>query len=751
MRKFSAITTLAAITFLLATFPLATWAQEQPAWEVWALNQIIPGSPVGEIQFGLSDNTAFGTNGICIRYGTAVLTADTATVNRDTGEAVADGHVRIEQGEQLWVGDHIRYNFKTHQMVSEQFRTGKSPMFASGKQLQGDTTNQTYNARHALATSDDVHDPANYIRASRIKIIPGKYIEMWHAVMFVERVPVFYFPYYRRDLSPHAGHWTFTAGDRTSYGPFILNTYTWWLNDMVDGKLHLDYREKRGPGLGPDVNLHLGQWGNADFQYYYTHDRDQYAGTNGLPDFGPISENRQRVYLAWQATPATNLNLKALVNYQSDAYLEHDFFENDYLQNPQPNTFFEQNKYWDNWNLDALTTPQLNNFFDQVERLPDVRLTGYSQQVLNTPVYYDSQSSIGYYKKYFADTNGPTPPAYSAGRMDTFHQLLVPWVFFNWLNITPNVGGRLTYYTDETGPGGTNSEAWRAVLNTGVGASFKASQLWPSVRSSFWDVDGLRHVIEPSANYVFVPNPSKAPSQLPQFDSALPSLMLLPVQFPDYNNIDSIDSEHVIRFGLHNTLQTKRDGQIDELLDWNLTLDWRLNPGSVRNNLDEPDSPQQTFSDLYSEFKFKPRQWVTFESQSRFDLNNSDLNLAFDQITFMPNERWSWAAGYWYFRQGVDGFTTGNNYITTTAFYRLNDNWGLRATENFNVEDGRLQQQYYTLYRDMRSWTAALTFRVLDNTTGPTDYTVAFTFSLKASPSHRLGDDTVDPYHLLSN
>ena len=49
----------------------------------------------------------------------------------------------------------------------------------------------------------------------------------------------------------------------------------------------------------------------------------------------------------------------------------------------------------------------------------------------------------------------------------------------------------------------------------------------------------------------------------------------------------------------------------------------------------------------------------------------------------------------------------------------------------------------------MRSWTAALTFRVVDNSTGPTDYTFAFTFSLKASPSRRVGDDTVDPYHLL--
>ena len=747
MRKFPAI---AALVFLPVIFPFMALAQEETSWEVQALDKIMPGSPIGNIDFYPASNTAVGTNGVFVKYGTAVLTADSVTVNQDTGEAEADGHVHIESGDQIWVGEHITYNFKTHQMRSQQFRTGKPPVFAAGQELEGDVTNGTYNARHALVTTDDVSDPMFRVRAHHIKIVPGKYMEMWNAVLFVGDVPAFYFPYYRRNLGPHANNWNFLGGFRTSYGPYILDTYTWWLNDAVDGKFHVDYREKRGPGIGPDLNLHMGQWGNAELQYYYTHDHDQYNGTNGLPNFGPIPENRQRVYLGWQATPSTNLNLKALVNYQSDAFVEHDFFEGDYRENPQPNTFVEVNKYSDNWSLDALTTPELNNFFDQVERLPDVRLTGLRQQVLNSPIYYDSESSVGYYKMYFTQTNGVTPfPNYSAARADTYHQLLVPWTFFNWLNITPRVGGRFTYYSDESGPGGTNSEAYRTVFNTGIGASFKASQLWPGATNSFLQIDGLRHIIEPSANYVYVPNPSTPPSQLPQFDSALPSLGLLPVEFPDYNNIDSVDSENVIRFGLRNTLQTKRDGQLDNLVDWNLTLDWRLNPSGNAVNLDEPFSPQQTFSDLYSEFTFKPRTWIAFESSMREDVNNGDLNLAFHQLTFTPNEHWSWGLGYWYLRNGFDGFNQPDDFITSTMYYRLDDNWGFNMTDDFNADDGRLQQQLYTVYHDMRSWTGALTFRVIDNNTGPTDFTVAVTFSLKASPSQKVGQDTVNPYRLV--
>ena len=121
--------------------------------------------------------------------------------------------------------------------------------------------------------------------------------------------------------------------------------------------------------------------------------------------------------------------------------------------------------------------------------------------------------------------------------------------------------------------------------------------------------------------------------------------------------------------------------------------------------------------------------------------------MAFHQLTLTPNEKWSWGIGHWYLRNGF--FGNGDNFITSTIFFRLNDNWGLRMMHDFNAENGRLQEQFYTIYRDLRSWTGALTFRVLDNGSGPKDFTVAFTFSLKAAPKTRVGGDAVHPYQLV--
>ena len=744
MPKFSAILALVVCAAFLGP---VLWADDEQEWVVQRLSQVLPGTVEGQIDYDFANGTARGTNGIYINYnqGAAVLTADNADVNTKTGDVDADGHVRIESAEMLWVGEHIHYNFKTRVMTSEQYRTGHVPILAGGESLSGNTSNRVYEARHSYVTTDDFSDPAYEVRASTIRIIPGKSVEMWNAVAYVKGVPVFYFPYYERNLGPRANNNSITPGYRSRYGAYLLDTYNWYVGDVADGKIHADYRVLRGPGLGPDVNLHLGQWGDATVKYYYTYDSRPNYSTNVFPAFGNIPNNRQRFYLGWQATPATNLNVKALVNYQSDPLLLRDYFEGEYSRNPQPNTFVEANKYWDNWSLDALATPRVNSFFSQVERLPDVQLTGYRQQILDTPVYYESQSSVGWYRAWDAfATNGLYPGTNgvytaAAARADSYHQLTLPWMFFNWLNVVPRAGGRVTYYSSQNYTNGLpSSDVTRAVFNTGVEVSTRASQLWPDATNTLLQVDGLRHIIEPSVNYVFVPDPSVPPEQLPQFDQAFPALQPLPVTFPDYNSIDSVDSEDVVRFGLRNILQTKRGGQLDDLVNWNLMLDWRLDPKPTQNN----------FNDLYSSLAFKPRTWVTLESQLRYDLDGGNLDLAFHQIMFTPNDRWSWGLSHWYLRSGFVS-ANENDFVASTLYYRLDDDWSLRAAQIFNAQSGRLQEQDYTIYRDLRSWTASLTIRAESSTGVPTDFTVAFALSLKAMPMTHPGEDALSSYHLV--
>jgi lipopolysaccharide assembly outer membrane protein LptD (OstA) len=730
------------VSIALCLFALRTSVHAQQESVEWSITSLSKG-PGSEAMIDYQSQIAIATNGVLIKYGQVVLTARQAAVHLTTGEVVADGDVRIQQGDQLWASQHVNYNFKTHQMEAKQFRTGMSPLLAGGEGLYGDVTNRVYVSTNALVTADDVARPAIKVRARKIIIVPGKRIEAYHATLYMGEVPVFYFPYYSRNIGPNANNFNFTPGYRSLYGPFLLGNYTWFYNEQLNGVFHLDYRQKRGPGIGPDINYDLGKWGEGSFRYYYTHDND-----SNIDDLGvPIPENRQRVWFSYQGNPETNLYVKALVRYESDPAVARDFFEREYIENPQPNTYVEANKFWQNFSVDAYVQPQVNYFLQTVERLPDIKISGYRQQLGQSPVYYESETSAGYYRQTFAENAGiyGAPPGldYEAARADTFHQLLLPQTLFGWLNVTPRVGGRLTYYSTASGPGATTDEEYRGVFNTGAEVSFKASRLWPGIENSFFQVDGLRHIIEPSANYVFVPNPTTPPNQLPQFDSELPSLRLLPIEYPDYNSIDSIDSQNVIRWGLRNKLQTKRENQVVNLVNWDVYTDWRL----------RPNSGQTTFADLYSDLGFRPRSWLSLESLVRYDINDSFLRMSYTTITIQPNSVWSWRVGQYYLRDDLSGSPTalgvGNNAFTSSIYYRMNENWGVRMAHYFEARTGQLLQQSYTVYRDMRSWTAALSFIVRDNSNGPKDYGFAFTFSLKAYPKFGIGNDSGGAYSLL--
>ncbi len=61
-------------------------------------------------------------------------------------------------------------------------------------------------------------NPATRVRASRVRIVPGKYVEMWNAVLYVDGVPAFYFPYYKRNLGARANNFNFSPATAAPTG-----------------------------------------------------------------------------------------------------------------------------------------------------------------------------------------------------------------------------------------------------------------------------------------------------------------------------------------------------------------------------------------------------------------------------------------------------------------------------------------------------------------------------------------------------
>ena len=117
----AALLTLAAIAFAVSVS-----AQVKPELAL-KIRTLSNSGYNGQIEWDSKTGMAVITNGVEITYGDAVLTADEARVNSTTGEVLAAGHVRILRDDLAWMGDSIRYNFKTLLMEAEQFRAAIHP------------------------------------------------------------------------------------------------------------------------------------------------------------------------------------------------------------------------------------------------------------------------------------------------------------------------------------------------------------------------------------------------------------------------------------------------------------------------------------------------------------------------------------------------------------------------------------------------------------------------------------------------
>src|SRR5262245_54800924 len=74
-------------------------------------------SPRGDAGVEFDRRTGIGTvtNGVVVKYGDTVLTADTAAVNQHTFEVRAAGHVTLMRGGSVWRSESVTYNLKTRE------------------------------------------------------------------------------------------------------------------------------------------------------------------------------------------------------------------------------------------------------------------------------------------------------------------------------------------------------------------------------------------------------------------------------------------------------------------------------------------------------------------------------------------------------------------------------------------------------------------------------------------------------------
>ena len=351
---------------------------------------------------------------------------------------------------------------------------------------------------------------------------------------------------------------------------------------------------------------------------------------------------------------------------------------------------------------------------------------------------------------------GRTPRASSFTRFHTYHELLYPKTFFGWLNVVPRVGAGVTHYwginspyLDKYNRSSLSGDETKGIFHAGLDVSFKVTKTWEEFTNETLGIDGLRHVMQPYINVSYLD--ASQPTGFPSIDRLSRTTRPRSLDVPLYSAVDDLRSWNVTRVGVRNHLQTRRD--------------YTKESGNGRF-LSATEDPSQTYtfagmntyvdvfskdpefnrdvSNLYNEIFFRPVPWVNFWMDMQLPImsatgNFTELNQG---ITLMPSSSLSLTLGHQYISDSP--YFQSSNLIFSRIYARVTDNWGVSMNHIYEMDDGTMEFQSYSVTRDLTSWVASIGAMMRDNRRGQSEIGILFSLTLKDFPGLTIPLD-IDP------
>jgi LPS-assembly protein len=685
---------------------------------------------------------ATARDNVAIHIGNTDIYADYAQYNPATHDVELRGHVRIYRDTSLYIAENGIYNTETKKIRALNARTESEPYFLTGGHVTSISENG-YVIKDGTFTTHDSPKNDFHLHARTIRVYEDDRVIFQYVTAYVGKVPIFWWPYLYQSLN-EAFSFTISPAYLSSWGPSLLTQVTFPITDDIRGRFRLDYRGRRGVAVGFDSTMDYFNDSEARLKTYYLQDQNPNLNETNIPR-KDVPTGRYRVSLADTTNFTDDIYGITNLTKLSDQFVMQDFFQGEFRLDPVPDNVIAVAKTDPFYTLTAIERFQANEFFTTTERQPEVVLDIKRHALFGGPIFYEGETGFANLRLQFPQDSGFEN--YGTYRFDTFHQLTYPNTYFGWLSIVPRVGYRGTYYGKTFDLGSTtfippsnplepdfilppptlanpvkfDGDTFRSVFDTGAEASFKISRTWESVQSRAVGLDGLMHVIQPFTDFSYVKEDGPNPTAILGFDRFQPSTQPRALDFPQFTSIDSIADWTVWRVGVRNRLETRRDDR---------TITWFELDSFVDVQFENPYQPTD-YSNLVNNIRFTPLPWMSLSINSQVPAFAKGFTEVDTVANVQPLANLQLSVAHRYLNGNP--FFQDSSLFVVGGYYRIDDNWGVAVQEQYEGATGILEQQRYSIYRDLSSWVASFGGIIRDNN-GSKEYGVLFTITLKAFP-----------------
>ena len=521
-----------------------------------------------QVSFSTANNKANAQGNVVVTKNDQQLFCDKLELDRVIQQVVAEGDVYLDTPQDQVLAQGLTYNFNDSTGEFRDARVYLDPYQIQGEKIDKVSENHMTMDEGYLTTCD-LDEPHYRIGAHRMDIYMHDKAIARGMKVYLGKIPLMYLPYYVQDLK-NRSILTFVPGESKDFGIFLLTTASFKVGSRVQVNLHLDTRERTGFGEGFDVKYNTPNFGSGLVSAYYA-DENKIAShhlwdlyKNGVKA-GPTTHH-ERYRIVWRHRWQIDRNTDAVLQYykihdydiRNNGFLKQ-YFPKDYQQNAQNSnldTYFLLTHVMPHGTLSFdIDTSRENRPLRGIERLPEIKYVLNNQQIGTSGFYVKSSNTLS----NLSWQNYPKTFNRKTLRFDSNNDISRPFKL-GFIQFNPHLGGEETYYSRTAVI--SQSNIIRGMFRGSLDMSTKFYKFW-DYQTDFagLNINGLRHVITPTITYLYQARPTFPASNLNQFDPA----------------IDNLFRIHQFELGLENKLQTKRNGQIVDLLRFLVTTKYGLN------------------------------------------------------------------------------------------------------------------------------------------------------------------------------
>jgi hypothetical protein len=648
------------------------------------------------------EKIALGVGGVTMTRGEVTLEADRIVIwSGKVSHCYAEGNVVLRQPGSEMRGDALIYDLDARRgkIVSPRVIVGGKGLkwYMGGPEVRQESAG-VIKGLDAWISTCGFEKPHWRFRAREITFYVDEKVEARDLVLYFGNVPVFYLPYFFRDLK-HDWPWTrYKIGKDSEYGFYAFARVGYDVNDRVKLIVGAEYREDWGWGWPLVLDYHAkGEYFGLVDLYYI----DEWDNEPGRPYAG---EKRYRAKFYHRHRFGDHLTIDAEYERYSDDTFMLDYFEKELRTNKEPETYLYARSVWEHSSLTGLAKARSMDFVTRTEYLPEAEYRLMSKPLFGNRAYLSCEVRAGNLRREYSENMSLSDPR--SGRMDAQTELHVPVKLFRFLELDPFVGARQTWY--EKSQNDEDESFWRGAAVCGAALS---TTIWRTfdVKNKFLGIDGLRHVLIPEVRFTTITNPR---SSDPPFV---------------FDEVDELDELEIVNLSLTNRLQSSR-GPARDFLYLKVEADY-----FPRDSHAARQGMEENWGDVEGTLSILPHPRLSLYQSITYDSDEKDILKGTAAIIFNPAAR----AGV--FQPDFEGKSTvtassfearganptpgGWSLAYSNSFARdsystntftvggpLSDRWSLFASVQYKGMQDEQGDLSVTFRRRLHKWTVDITF-----------------------------------------